>query len=164
LGFGLPQTLAGFFVVGILFDCLLKQFNLEADTRQHCSDIGKLSLANHETNIHLRHERAAPESPRSFLLPLNCWSRAPSTTMISAMLANRFCLVCDERLAEVSKAMRRHESIMAQGALWLRMDEVTEERRQDFRARIIASFTEAQMAWDAYRDHLKEHGLLPFSE
>jgi hypothetical protein len=82
--------------------------------------------------------------------------------MISAKLANRFCLVCDQRLAEVSKAMRRHESIMAQGALWLRMDEVTEERRQDFRARIIASFTEAQMAWDAYRDHLKEHGLLPF--
>ena len=80
------------------------------------------------------------------------------------MLADRFCLVCDERLAEVSKAIRRHESIMAQGALWLRMDEVTEERQQDFRVRVIASFTEAQMAWDAYRDHLKEHGLLPFSE
>src|SRR5262252_6891952 len=46
LGFGLQQTLAGFFVVGILFDCLLKQFNLEADTRQHCSDIRNLGLAN----------------------------------------------------------------------------------------------------------------------
>jgi hypothetical protein len=44
------------------------------------------------------------------------------------------------------------------------MDEVTEERQQDFRVRVIASFTEAQMAWDAYRDRLKEHGLLPFSE
>jgi hypothetical protein len=41
---------------------------------------------------------------------------------------------------------------------------VTEEMRQDFRARIIASFKEAQMAWDAYRDHLSEHGLLPKPE
>jgi len=26
---------------------------------------------------------------------------------------------------------------------------------------VTASFLEAQAAWDAYRDHLIEHGLLP---
>ena len=37
----------------------------------------------------------------------------------------------------------------------------SEEQRQDFKARLLASLNDAQSAWDAYREHLREHGLLP---
>ncbi|MFL6305557.1 MAG: hypothetical protein ACJ72H_18655 [Candidatus Sulfotelmatobacter sp.] len=40
----------------------------------------------------------------------------------------------------------------------------TEEQRQEFVARLVASFNAAQSAWDSYREHLAKHGLLtPYS-
>jgi hypothetical protein len=36
----------------------------------------------------------------------------------------------------------------------------TEEQRQEFVARLAASFNAAQAAWDAYHEHLTKHGLL----
>ena len=36
----------------------------------------------------------------------------------------------------------------------------TEEQRQEFVARLVASFNAAQTAWDSYREHLTKHGLL----
>jgi hypothetical protein len=36
-----------------------------------------------------------------------------------------------------------------------------EEQWQKVCANLAASFHEAQSAWDVYRDHLIEHGLLP---
>jgi len=40
-------------------------------------------------------------------------------------------------------------------------DSATEELRQDSRTKLAASFNDAQSAWDAYREHLIEHGILP---
>jgi hypothetical protein len=37
---------------------------------------------------------------------------------------------------------------------------LTEEAKEDFRARLVASFNDAQSAWDTYRGHLIEHGIL----
>jgi hypothetical protein len=36
-----------------------------------------------------------------------------------------------------------------------------EEQRQEFTAELVASFNEAQSAWDAYCEHLIKHGILP---
>ena len=36
----------------------------------------------------------------------------------------------------------------------------TEEQRQKFVAKLVASFNAAQSAWDSYREHLIKHGLL----
>jgi hypothetical protein len=36
----------------------------------------------------------------------------------------------------------------------------TEKQREEFAARLVASFNTAQSAWDAYREHLTKHGLL----
>jgi hypothetical protein len=38
---------------------------------------------------------------------------------------------------------------------------MTEEQRQQFKCDLAATFGDAQSAWDAYRDHLIDHGLLP---
>lgn len=40
----------------------------------------------------------------------------------------------------------------------------TEEQRQDFRIEFVLSFNDAQSAWNAYREHLVEHGFLPSPE
>ena len=74
---------------------------------------------------------------------------------------NRPCYGCEELLTQASYAMRRHATLMT-GAIELsRNREPTEEEEQDFREWLIASLNEAQAAWDAYREHLREHGLLP---
>jgi len=36
----------------------------------------------------------------------------------------------------------------------------TEEQRQEFVTRLVASFNAAQSAWNTYREHLIKHGLL----
>jgi len=71
---------------------------------------------------------------------------------------DRICPACERRLNETSDAMRRHASRMS------RAMEAPEDRRPEFKAMVTASFLEAQAAWDAYRDHLIEHGLLPAPE
>jgi hypothetical protein len=38
---------------------------------------------------------------------------------------------------------------------------LTEEEIDQYKARLVASFNEAQSAWEAYRAHLREHGILP---
>jgi hypothetical protein len=52
--------------------------------------------------------------------------------------------------------MRRSAS-----AIQLAKTGLTDEQRKGFKDRLVASFNEAQSAWDAYRSHLVEHGLLP---
>lgn len=73
----------------------------------------------------------------------------------------RVCLDCDKMLTEASDAMRRHAGDMTVGMFLIHRGDLTEEARQDFRARLIASFRDAQSAWDTYRKHLMEHGILP---
>jgi hypothetical protein len=36
----------------------------------------------------------------------------------------------------------------------------SEEQRQKFLTRLVASFNAAQSAWDSYREHLTKHGVL----
>jgi hypothetical protein len=39
--------------------------------------------------------------------------------------------------------------------------DLTEEMRQEIGARLVSSLKEAQEAWDAYRNHLAQHGIIP---
>jgi hypothetical protein len=58
--------------------------------------------------------------------------------------------------------MRRHATDMNSAIqLVVRNAGGSEEQQQDFRARLLTSFNDAQSAWDAYREHPIEHGLLP---
>jgi len=56
--------------------------------------------------------------------------------------------------------MRRHASLM-NTAIQLARSGPTEEQREVFANQLVSSFNDAQSAWDAYRAHLVEHGLLP---
>ncbi len=77
------------------------------------------------------------------------------------MLPTVICYGCDKRLAEASTALRRHASLM-HTSIQLAKTGLTDEQRKDFKDRLVTSFNEAQSAWDAYREHLVKHGLLPF--
>jgi hypothetical protein len=50
---------------------------------------------------------------------------------------------------------------MSQADDLARKHDLTEQLRQEFKTRLVESLNEAQAAWDAYREHLIEHGLLP---
>lgn len=78
------------------------------------------------------------------------------------MLSTVICYGCDERLTEASTALRRHASVM-HTAIQLAKAGLTDEQRKDFKDRLVASFNEAESAWDAYREHLVKHGLLRFT-
>jgi hypothetical protein len=56
--------------------------------------------------------------------------------------------------------MRRHEADMRRALQVGRIGELTEEQRQQFKVVLETSFNAAQSEWDAYRDHLIEHGVL----
>jgi len=80
--------------------------------------------------------------------------------MLADMPPTRICPRCQLRLHDASMAMRRHYTLMETGIRLSRTDH-TEEERQEFRARLEATFNDGQTAWDAYREHLTEHGILP---
>jgi len=73
----------------------------------------------------------------------------------------RICHQCDDRLEQASRAMRSHASVMRTALDLVRRGGWTEEQRQDFTTRLVTSFNNAQSAWDLYREHLMEHGILP---
>ena len=66
---------------------------------------------------------------------------------------------CEQFLYGASLAMRRHATLM-ETAITLSRTEHSEKERQRFKAMLDATFNEAQAAWDAYRNHLVEHGIL----
>ena len=72
----------------------------------------------------------------------------------------RACPGCELQMNNVANAMRRHGSQMA-AALEFAKTDLTEEQRQEIGASLAASLNEAQSAWDAYREHLIQHGLIP---
>jgi hypothetical protein len=86
---------------------------------------------------------------------------ASKNSTVMAVLPIRVCLDCDKLLTEASDAMRRHAGDMTVGMFLIHRGDLTEEARQDFKARLVASFRDAQTGWDTYRNHLKEHGILP---
>jgi hypothetical protein len=72
----------------------------------------------------------------------------------------RICTGCEQLLNTASDAMRRHAEDMQAAVSYVQTD-VTEEQVDKHKIKLIASFTAVQAAWDAYRAHLREHGILP---
>ena len=70
----------------------------------------------------------------------------------------RICPECEHRMSDAASAMRRHGSQM-DAAVQFAQTELSEEERKQLGARLTASFNEAQAAWDAYRQHLIQHGF-----
>jgi len=56
--------------------------------------------------------------------------------------------------------MRRHGADMQTAIRMKQSGKPTEEQRQEFVTRLVASFNAAQSAWNTYREHLIKHGLL----
>lgn len=73
------------------------------------------------------------------------------------------CDECDKRLTAAVTAMRRHANMLHLAIELAKADSLTEEQRRDFKEGFFATLNDAQIAWDAYRSHLAEHGLLPAS-
>ena len=84
-----------------------------------------------------------------------------NNSTLTNVMTIRVCLECDKLLTEASDAMRRHAGDMTVGMFLIHRGDLTEEAREDFKTRLVASFADAQSAWDAYRKHLREHGILP---
>lgn len=72
----------------------------------------------------------------------------------------RICPGCEQSLETASDAIRRH-AVDMHTALSLVPSDLTEEQIDQHKIKLIESFNEAQSAWDAYRDHLREHGVFP---
>ena len=75
----------------------------------------------------------------------------------------RICPECEQQMTAVANAMRRHGSQMY-AAIELAKTDLTEEERQEAGVRLQESFKEAHSAWNAYREHLIKHGILPTSD
>jgi hypothetical protein len=80
--------------------------------------------------------------------------------MLAAMPLIRICPACEEYLSKASNAMRHHAEDM-NAAISSLQTRLTDEEIDQHKIRLIASFNEAQSMWDAYRAHLKEHGIFP---
>jgi hypothetical protein len=61
-------------------------------------------------------------------------------------------------MTNAANAMRHHATQML-AAIHLAQTDLSEEQRQETGVRLAASFNEAQSAWDAYREHLIQHGF-----
>jgi hypothetical protein len=57
--------------------------------------------------------------------------------------------------------MRRHAAGVLEAVKLNERGAPTDEQRRNYKAILVASFNDAQSAWDSYREHLIEHGLLP---
>ena len=77
------------------------------------------------------------------------------------MIKTTLYRVCQEHLDEASNAMRQHATAMSALLHVAQADSTTsQEQLQKYRAGVRASFKGAHAAWDAYHQHLAEHGLL----
>ncbi len=81
---------------------------------------------------------------------------------LAVMLQARICVQCERLLNEASSAMRRHAAAMDTAFELVRSnDSKYEQYRENVTAKLWESFNEAQSAWNTYREHLVEHGLVP---
>ena len=80
--------------------------------------------------------------------------------MLTRMMPIRICPDCEQLLSAASDAMRRHAEDM-RTALSLVSATLTDEEIDRYKLKLIASFDDAQSAWEAYRAHLREHGIFP---
>jgi len=72
----------------------------------------------------------------------------------------RICHECEQLLTTAANAMRRHAEEMHTAISFVQAG-ITEEQVDEHKIDLIASFNNAQSAWDTYRSHLREHGILP---
>jgi hypothetical protein len=56
--------------------------------------------------------------------------------------------------------MRRHAKDM-DAAMSFVQNGLSEEQMYWHKAKLVESFNQAQSAWEAYRAHLQQHGILP---
>ena len=71
------------------------------------------------------------------------------------------CHECDQRLTHASNAMRHHATVMHRAIKLAKADSLTGELRKEYTDSLRVTLNDAQAAWDDYRSHLVEHGLLP---
>ena len=69
------------------------------------------------------------------------------------------CHECNRRSTAASAAMRRHVK-MVNVAIDQDRGQLDRMEQQELKDRILASFVEAQEAWDSYREHLVKHGVV----
>jgi hypothetical protein len=72
------------------------------------------------------------------------------------------CNGCEQQLNAAGNTIRRHATLVLH-AIEIGRSNPSDEVRQEQRALVSASFKEAQAAWNAYSDHLAEHGI-PISD
>jgi hypothetical protein len=72
----------------------------------------------------------------------------------------RLCPGCEQLLTTASDAMRHHAQEM-HAAISSAHAGLSEPQVDEYKTKLIESFYDAQAAWDAYREHLKEHGIMP---
>jgi len=77
------------------------------------------------------------------------------------MLPTHLCHKCDKQLTDASYAIRRHSSLMSRSIKIDRNGSLSDKQLLELASNLEATFNVAQSAWDAYRDHLIDHGLLP---
>jgi hypothetical protein len=70
------------------------------------------------------------------------------------------CYGCEQRLTDVSTAIRRHASQMSRSIQMVR-NGLSEEQEKNLKGPLMTSFNEAESLWESYRRHLIEHGILP---
>jgi hypothetical protein len=81
--------------------------------------------------------------------------------MLAHMKPVRLCHGCEQRLMDLSDAVRRHAADVSRALDTARRANPTEEQLDDFRTALFASFNRTEAAWNVYCDHLREHGVLP---
>ncbi len=72
----------------------------------------------------------------------------------------RICAHCETLLTEASQEIRRHAGVMHTALDWVRRGDTDKGRHEEFVAMLLESFNQSQSAWDAYREHLIQHGLI----
>jgi hypothetical protein len=76
------------------------------------------------------------------------------------MATIRICTDCEQLLKKASTAMRRH-SLRMNTAMALVHTGLTKQQKDEYTTKLIETFFVAQSAWEAYRAHLRGHGILP---
>jgi hypothetical protein len=76
------------------------------------------------------------------------------------MIHTKICSECEYLLEKAVFAMRQHEAQVGEGLSLNAKGLLTKELRKQLAPIAVESFNNAKTAWDAYCDHLIEHGLL----
>jgi len=76
------------------------------------------------------------------------------------MIKTRICAECEQQLNIVVTALRQHQADIHTGLKLNVEGRLTEESRHMLAPEAVESFNATRVSWDAYCQHLDEHGLL----